>query len=167
MGGGCLALAGGGILGFFGMALFGLFIDEKPETIGLIIFVLLFMALGGGLVYVGFRIQHKVKLHKRVVDLVVNQGHRSVEDITALLQEVTRVKDGLVVVQAVLHKGYLPGYALDPRTGRLRYYDPTNPPPPDDPMWVTFKCEGCGANNEVETHGQAVRCQYCGMTYVP
>ena len=166
LGGGCLTIFGAAFAGFFSLGLLGLMLeDAKEQSLGIWVFMVLSILIGLSGVYWGFRQRRKNILHANIVDIVTNQGHRSVEAIGMILGE-TDLKNASKKIQAVLNKGYLPGYSLDPQTNRLTRYDPENPPVIQDPWPLTFECSACGAKNRTMTIDGTANCEYCGSPYV-
>lgn len=163
---GCLFLVGLGTIIFFLLALAGLTMDEKPTGVGLWIFVLVCLAGGCGLVYWGV-VRHRIVLRRNyLADVVINQRHRSLGSIDRLFPKLTldQVRHEL---QMAINQGYIEGFSLDPVTDRLVDLKEEQLSKPQEPRRFSFKCELCGAGNEVWAKpGRPISCQYCGAPWV-
>jgi hypothetical protein len=167
-GGGCLVMAGLVMAGFFGLALFGTAVpkaEAEPTPLGVWVTVIVLTLAGLFVAFLGFRKWRTVKRQRRIIDIIVHQRHKSVPNIADLVG-IADPKAAMSEIQTVLDKGYLPGYHLDPQTCHLKWFDPNGTPEPPKPRWISFKCEACGASNEIETMGGGVYCQFCGTPYV-
>ena len=167
--GGCLGLIGLGVALFFSMGIIGVLADEEFEIGGLIV-VLVLVAGGLLLAWYGWRVRKRLKLAGWYVDIIANQNHSSVDNIARLMGRPD-VQSAMREIQAVINKGYLPGYTLDPDRRRIYRIDPLAPPSVSPARAsgasrrMVFVCDSCGARNEIDTEDGVARCSYCGSPY--
>ena len=88
LGGGCLVIFGAAFAGFFSLGLLGLMLENaKKQPLGIWVFMIFLILIGCLGIYWGFRQRRKNILHTSIVDIVTNQGHRSVESIGMIIGE--------------------------------------------------------------------------------
>ena len=110
------------------------------------------------------------KTTRRYIELVVNQGHDSVDSIASILNrnDINKVSRE---IQSVIDGGFLPGFRLDPDTRMISRAVREAIPvavaaaaavPGAQTRQVAFTCKACGANNNLTAvEGQPVCCEYC------
>lgn len=108
----------------------------------------------------------KQKDADRYFSLIVNQGHRDIETIAAIIgldpKQVQRE------VQSLLDENQLIGWQLDPRTGQIRKLEMNEGGGHTSYMInkAKFECTGCGAQNNIEISvGKVPECDFCGQPY--
>ncbi len=151
------------------IGLFSLF-DDKNDPAEMVICVGLIALFFG---FTGYQLWAKapdaIKKQKdadRYFSLIVNQGHRDIETIAAIIgrdpKQVQRE------VQSLLDENQLIGWQLDPRTGKIRKLKMNERGGHTSYMInkAKFECTGCGAqNNVVISAGKVPECDFCGQPY--
>jgi len=149
-------------------AIFAIFDDEAP--VGAFICCLITAALFG---LPGYRLWAKVPDATKKQDdselyysLIVNQGHRDIETIAAIVG--LDPKQVQQEVQSLMNQNQLVGWQMDPRTGKIKKLV-MNERGGHTSFMVNktkFKCAGCGAQNNIEISvGKAPECSFCGQTF--
>ena len=151
------------------IGLFSLF-DDESDPAGMVICVGLMALLFG---FTGYRLWakapdaiKKLKDADRYFSLIVNQGHRDIETIAAIIgldpKQVQRE------VQSLLDQNQLIGWQLNPRTGQIRKLEMNERGGHTSYMInkAKFECTGCGAQNNVEVSvGKVPECEFCRQPY--
>lgn len=167
--GGLIALIGWAVALIFGIATVATMADSTVSG-GVTGFMVVMFAGGVLMIRKGHGMKSRGKRVRRYIDLVVNQGHRSVDGIASIMGR--KDPDGVLKeIQDMIDQGFLSGFRLDPFTRELvskapQYSQPIYSQSMDSqaaaPSLVTFTCKGCGANNQVQVKpGNPVSCEYC------
>lgn len=141
----------------------------KEGKFGLIVVAIIF----GGMAYFGYRLMVKgvkgIKLRnvvRQYLDLIVNQGKRSLDNMASDLKRGD-IQQVLGEVQEVIDLGFLPGMMLDRASRTIddtlsisrksEFLD-------QGKVKISFSCKPCGANNTVfiQPGEAAAECEYCG-----
>ncbi len=158
----------GGILKWTGAALTGisgilvLALLAKTE-LGAAILLLIPCAGGVWMYRYGNRITATAEMQKKLIQLIVNQEHRSIDTLAQLLDRSNEITGVFNEVKDMMNEGKLPGFQLDPNARMLTKLAPAMPLEVAAGVSpVAFTCRNCGANNKVlPVHGVA-ECEYCG-----
>ena len=162
--GGCFMIFGLGLAGLFLMAVLGTLVDEKDDPIWVVLVLLVFVAAGVVAILIGVSFFRQAKRLRGYQDLILNQGHRSL-DRMANLMGADSVEHAMRDVQLLLNKRHLPGFRLNPENRMVETHSPDEPPEPPKPWMIYWNCEGCGAANQVLTIDGRAACEFCGINY--
>lgn len=112
----------------------------------------------------GIRLRNRVRSY---LNLIVNQGKRSLDNIAADLKR-SDIQKVMEEVQEVIELGFLPGMKLDQATrtidAALSASRKDELATGQDNKKVSFSCKPCGANNTVSIPRRktVAECEYCG-----
>ena len=140
-----------------------------------IVMAILYFICGIVILRIGRRFDEKGERYKQYIDLVVNQGITSVDDIAS----VTGVdyKDVMTDLQKMIDEGFFPQARLDNTQRAIVFrrdevqkamaeepqstYVHPRYGAQQEPQEKVVTCPCCGANNKVMS-GKVSECQYCG-----
>jgi len=156
--------------GIICLAAIGAIVDDEDDPVGVYICCLITAALFG---LPGYRLCAKVPDATKKQDdselyysLIVNQGHRDIETIAAIVG--LDPKQVQQEVQSLMNQNQLVGWQMDPRTGKINKLVMNEGGGHTSYMVnkTKFKCAGCGAQNNIEISvGKAPECSFCGQTF--
>ena len=144
------------VLMFFGFIFFTLVLTDG---ISYIVPLLLF---GGGGFWL-FRVSRKMKAtgkrYRSYIELIINQGHTSIEYMAQMMGETYQVAE--TDLQKMIERGFFQRAYID-RAKRMIVLQTAAQSQSGQvvPQERVVTCAGCGANNRVLTH--VSECEYCG-----
>jgi hypothetical protein len=163
--GGCLIVVGGAWALLFLMAILGFIIDEKADSIGAFATLVVFLGIGVAAVWSGFAFIRRKKRLREYLNLVRNQGHRSLKQMA----EIMGATPGQAMrdVQALLSGRYLDGLRLDPDRDWLVPAGDQVPAQAPQPRLIQWTCGSCGAANQIQSLDGRAACTFCGTPHIP
>ncbi|WP_438318709.1 hypothetical protein [Sporosarcina sp. FA9] len=129
--------------------------------------MLFFVIAGVALVRVGKKATINAVKHKKYIDLIVNKSLRSISSIASAIPVTHDI--AIIDIQEMIKKGYFDNIYINFNTDEVVFIqaDSVN----NNSAINSFSdrkiemqlvsCNGCGANNKVET-GEVGQCLYCG-----
>ena len=142
---------------FLGFIFFTLILTDGA---GYIFPMLLFGGGGFWLFRISRRMKATGKRYRSYIELIINQGHTSIEYIAQIMGVTYRMAEA--DLQKMIERGFFQGAYID-RTKRMIVLQPVAQQAQSGqvmPQERVVACKGCGANNRVLTH--VSECEYCG-----